>query len=91
MQHHTPHTRPKWDRPADDDTPSVVYPVLPQRRGVSQGSYGYGSQSGHPAPGSFLRNLQAMMWLVDVLVSAYCVYYLLPCGHLAVLGIVLHP
>jgi len=31
------------------------------------------------------------MWLVILSVMAYCIYYLLPCGHLAVLGITLHP
>ena len=35
--------------------------------------------------------LIALIVGVILLVIAYCVYYLLPCGHLAVLGITLHP
>ena len=91
MHHHTPFNGPKSDHPASGDGSYPIYPVLPQSPGVplSQGSYGYGLRS--RTPGRLWWKLRVGLWLVNLLVIAYCVYYLLPCGHLAVLGITLHP
>jgi hypothetical protein len=91
MHHLTPINGPKSDHPALGDGSSPVYPVLPQSDGAlpPQGSYGYGPR--YRTPGRFWWKLRVGLWLVNLLVIASCVYYLLPCGHLAVLGITLHP
>jgi len=91
MHHHTPIHGPKSDHPASGDGSYPIYPVLPQSPGAPQpqGSYGYGSR--FRPPGRLWWKLRVGLWLVNLLVIAYCVYYLLPCGHLVVLGITLHP
>lgn len=91
MHHHTPINGPKSDHPASGDGSYPIYPVLPQSPGAPppQGSYGYRLRS--RTRGRLWWKLRVGLWLVNLLVIAYCVYYLLPCGHLAVLGITLHP
>ncbi|MFL5657724.1 MAG: hypothetical protein ACJ8CB_26530 [Ktedonobacteraceae bacterium] len=89
MQHHHPFLTGPKDEPAYDDAPYPVYPVLP---GTPQGQGVYSlPQSRYSTRVRFLRKLKTSMWLVILSVMAYCIYYLLPCGHLAVLGITLHP
>ncbi len=91
MHHQTPINGPKSDHPASGDGSYPIYPVLPQSPGAPppQGSYGYRLRS--RTRGRLWWKLRVGLWLVNLLVIAYCVYYLLPCGHLAVLGITLHP
>ncbi len=89
MQHHRPFLTGPKDETAYDDGPYPVYPTLPGAP-QGQGVY-YPPQAGNSARGRFLWKLKTSMWLVILSVMAYCIYYLLPCGHLAVLGITLHP
>src|SRR5439155_1544355 len=81
MHHHTPINGPKSDHPASEDRSYPIYPVLPQSDGAPppQGSYGYGLRS--RTRGRLWWKLRVGLWLVNLLVIAYCVYYLLPWGH----------
>ncbi len=93
MSHHPSLHDPKWDHPAGDH-PSTVYPVPPRLFGQTQllklkpsrGDSGYGSQ-----PHTWLWKLRLTLWLINLSVISYCVYYLWPCPPLAIFGITLHP
>ena len=99
MSHHTSLNGPKYDHPDAGDQPTASYdplysgyPVPPRLYGTTQSlkplrqrrGYGY-------SPRSVFWTLQLALWLVNLFVISYCVYYLWPFPPLSIFGIPLHP